>query len=83
MPKAIEVFTPNDLPTFTYVERAGRRFEDRLRVSSDLRPVRVHLDLQVPALGILSLWRLAYCTTEIDCRPKPIFRPTACLCVYD
>jgi hypothetical protein len=31
MPKVVEVFTPNDLPTFTYVERAQRRFEDRLR----------------------------------------------------
>ena len=31
MPKAVEVFTPNDLPTFTYVERPGRMFEDRLR----------------------------------------------------
>jgi len=31
MPKAIEVFTPNDLPTFTYVERTTRKFEDRLR----------------------------------------------------
>jgi hypothetical protein len=31
MPKAIEVFTPNDLPTFTYVERKIHKFEDRLR----------------------------------------------------
>ena len=33
MPRAVEVFTPNDLPTFTYVERATRKFEDRLRES--------------------------------------------------
>jgi hypothetical protein len=31
MPKATEVFTPNDLPTFTYVERATHKFEERLR----------------------------------------------------
>jgi hypothetical protein len=31
VPKAIEVFTPNDVPTFTYVERATHKFEDRLR----------------------------------------------------
>ena len=31
MPRAIEVFTPNDVPTFTYVERSERKFEDRLR----------------------------------------------------
>jgi len=31
MPKAIEVFTPNDLPTFSYVERKTHKFEDRLR----------------------------------------------------
>src|SRR5437899_5010680 len=31
MPKAVDVFTPNDLPTFTYVERTTRKFEDRLR----------------------------------------------------
>jgi hypothetical protein len=31
MPKAVDVFTPNDFPTFTYVERATHKFEDRLR----------------------------------------------------
>src|SRR5215467_16097086 len=31
MTRAVEVFTPNGLPTFTYVDRAHRRFEDRLR----------------------------------------------------
>jgi hypothetical protein len=30
MPKAVEVFTPNDVPTFSYVERTNK-FEDRLR----------------------------------------------------
>jgi tRNA A37 threonylcarbamoyladenosine biosynthesis protein TsaE len=31
MPKAVEVFTPNDTPTFTYVDRATHQFEQRLR----------------------------------------------------
>src|SRR5215467_2980712 len=31
MPKAVEVFTPNDLPTFTYVERGAHKLQDRLR----------------------------------------------------
>jgi hypothetical protein len=31
MPKATEVFTPTDVPTFTYVERATHKFEQRLR----------------------------------------------------
>jgi hypothetical protein len=31
MPRAIEVFTPNSVPTFTYVERATHKFEERLR----------------------------------------------------
>jgi hypothetical protein len=30
MPRAVEVFTPNDVPTFSYVERTDK-FEDRLR----------------------------------------------------
>ena len=30
MPRAVEVFTPNDVPTFSYVERTNK-FEDRLR----------------------------------------------------
>jgi hypothetical protein len=29
--KVTEVFTPNDVPTFTYVERASRNLEQRLR----------------------------------------------------
>ena len=31
MAKVVEVFTPNDLPTFTYVDRATHKFEERLR----------------------------------------------------
>lgn len=31
MARATEVFTPNDVPTFTYVERAEQKFEQRLR----------------------------------------------------
>jgi hypothetical protein len=31
MPKATEVFTPTDVPTFTYVERSTHKFEQRLR----------------------------------------------------
>jgi hypothetical protein len=31
MPRAIEVFTPNSVPTFTYVERTTHKFEERLR----------------------------------------------------
>ena len=31
LPRAIEVFTPNSVPTFTYVERATHKFEERLR----------------------------------------------------
>ena len=31
MPRATEVFTPNDVPTFTYVDRSEHKFEDRLR----------------------------------------------------
>ncbi len=31
MPKAVEVFTPNDVPTFSYVERKHHNFETRLK----------------------------------------------------
>lgn len=31
MPRAVEVFTPNDVPTFTYVDRGTHGFEERLR----------------------------------------------------
>jgi hypothetical protein len=31
VPKAVDIFTPNDLPTVTYVERGTHKFEDRLR----------------------------------------------------
>ena len=31
MVKATEVFTPTDVPTITYVERASRNYEDELR----------------------------------------------------
>lgn len=31
MPKVTEVFTPTDVPTFTYVERSTHKFEQRLR----------------------------------------------------
>jgi len=33
MPKATEVFTPTDVPTFTYVERSTHKFEERLRAA--------------------------------------------------
>jgi hypothetical protein len=31
MPRAKDVFTPNSIPTFTYVDRATHKFEERLR----------------------------------------------------
>src|SRR5262245_16538922 len=31
MPKVVEVFTPNDVPTFTYVDRVTQNFEQRLQ----------------------------------------------------
>lgn len=31
MPKVAEVFTPADVPTFTYVQRSTHKFEERLR----------------------------------------------------
>jgi hypothetical protein len=43
MTRAVEVFTPNDLPTFTYVERANRKFEDRLREALSIPKMIVSL----------------------------------------
>jgi Ni2+-binding GTPase involved in maturation of urease and hydrogenase len=33
MAQATEVFTPTDVPTFTYVERASKNFEEDLRTA--------------------------------------------------
>jgi hypothetical protein len=41
MPKAVEVFTPNDIPTYTYV--GTRKFEDRLREALSIPKVIVSL----------------------------------------
>ena len=35
MPKAVQVFTPNDVPTFSYVERASLSFASK---SSNIMP---------------------------------------------
>jgi hypothetical protein len=43
MPKSTEVFTPNDVPTFSYVERKARRFEERLRESLSIPKMIVSL----------------------------------------
>jgi hypothetical protein len=43
MPKSTEVFTPNDVPTFSYVERKARRFEERLRESLTIPKMIVSL----------------------------------------
>ena len=43
MPKAVEVFTPNDLPTFSYVERKTHKFEDRLREAMSVPKMIVSL----------------------------------------
>jgi hypothetical protein len=43
MPKAIEVFTPNDLPTFTYVERGAHKLQDRLREALSIPKMIVSL----------------------------------------
>ena len=43
MPRAVEVFTPNDVPTFTYVERRTRKFEDRLREALEIPKMIVSL----------------------------------------
>jgi hypothetical protein len=43
MPKAVEVFTPNDLPTFSYVERKTHNFEDRLREALSVPKIIVSL----------------------------------------
>ena len=43
MPKSVEVFTPNDIPTFSYVERKARRFEERLRDSLSIPKMIVSL----------------------------------------
>jgi hypothetical protein len=42
MPKAIAVFTPNDLPTFSYVERS-QKFEHRLREALSIPKMIVSL----------------------------------------
>jgi hypothetical protein len=31
MPNRTEVFTPNDVPTYTYVDRAEHKFEQKLK----------------------------------------------------
>ena len=43
MPKSTEVFTPNDVPTFSYVERKARKFEERLRESLSIPKMIVSL----------------------------------------
>ena len=43
MPKAVEVFTPNDLPTFSYVERKRHNFEERLREALSIPKMIVSL----------------------------------------
>ncbi len=43
MPKSTEVFTPNDVPTFSYVERKERKFEERLRESLSIPKMIVSL----------------------------------------
>jgi hypothetical protein len=43
MPRAVEVFTPNDVPTFTYVERANHKFETRLREAFDIPKMIISL----------------------------------------
>jgi hypothetical protein len=43
MPKAIEVFTPNDVPTFSYVERKTHKFEERLREALSIPKMIVSL----------------------------------------
>ena len=43
MPKSTEVFTPNDIPTFSYVERKARKFEERLRESLSIPKMIVSL----------------------------------------
>jgi hypothetical protein len=43
MPKAVEVFTPNDLPTFSYVERKTHNFEERLREALSIPKMIVSL----------------------------------------
>jgi hypothetical protein len=42
MPKATEVFTPNDTPTFSYVERRSK-FEERLREALSIPKMIVSL----------------------------------------
>jgi hypothetical protein len=37
MPRAIEVFTPNSVPTFTYVNRATHKFEEHLRAAFSIQ----------------------------------------------
>jgi len=43
MPRTVEVFTPNDQPTYTYVERAEHKFEDRLRDALEVPKMIVSL----------------------------------------
>ena len=43
MPKSTEVFTPNDVPTFSYVERKTRKFEERLREALSIPKMIVSL----------------------------------------
>src|SRR5947209_3484638 len=42
LPRAVEVFTPNDTPTFTYVERTSR-FEERLNEALSIPKMIVSL----------------------------------------
>ena len=43
MPRANQVFTPNDVPTYTYVDRSAHRFEEILREALDIPKLIVSL----------------------------------------